>query len=193
MKNLTDLLAGRRFQDSERDESSEPAALYQLNTDLSESKLYRELRICEHCRFHYSLGPDRRSGARWDAGRSKESDRSLISIDPLSFRRQRVPSPLFSEQRRTGLADAVVVGPATIAGRPLVLAAIDFRFMGGSVGCAAGEKLARAILEAGARRGQPVWSSWQAWRPHAGGRLLALMQFAKVAGGHANLSAPGSR
>src|SRR5947209_7924787 len=124
MKSITDLLAGRRFHDSERAEFDDSGTCINCGADLSDSALYRELRICGSCRVHYSLGAHRRIDAIVDAGSFRESDRSLISIDPLSFRaRDRYRRRLFAEQKRTGLADAVVAGRATLAGRPLVVAA----------------------------------------------------------------------
>src|SRR5437763_9726564 len=126
MKSISELLAGRRFQDSDRAEPSESGTCINCNADLSESELYRELRVCDRCRFHYSLGAHRRIAAIVDAGSFKESNRSLISVDPLSFTaRGRYRRDLFEEQRRTGLADAVVTGSATLAGRPLTVAAVD--------------------------------------------------------------------
>src|SRR4051812_8303363 len=134
MKSLTELLAGRRFQDSERDEPADSGACINCGVDLTDSELYRDLRVCHNCRFHYSLGAHRRIQAIVDHGSFHETNRSLISVDPLSFKaRERYRRLIFDEQKRTGLTDAVVTGRATLAGRPLVIAALDFRFMGGSV------------------------------------------------------------
>src|SRR5579884_1185447 len=191
MRNLSEILAGRRFHDSEQTESTEPDSCMNCGADLATSALYRELRVCERCRFHYSLGAHRRIAAVVDAGSFKESNRSLISIDPLSFRaRQRYRQRVFEEQRRTGLADAVITGSATLAGRPLTIAAVDFRFLGGSVGCAAGEKLARAI-ESGARRKTPVVVIVASDGVRMQEGPLALMQFAKVAEAATRLAAAG--
>src|SRR6202043_2817497 len=107
--------------------------------------------------------------------------RSLISIDPLSFAgetsyRRRV----LEEQRRTGMADAIVTGTATIRGRPIVLSVIDFRFLGGSLGCVVGEKLTLA-LELATRRKLPavVVVASGGLRMQEG--LLSLAQAAKTA------------
>lgn len=191
MKSISELIAGRRFQDSERAESAEPGNCINCGADLSDLESYRTLRVCDHCGFHYSLSAHRRIAAIVDPGSFRESDRALISIDPLAFTaRERYRRSLFAEQRRTGLSDAAVTGRATIAGRPMMIAALDFRFMGGSVGCAAGEKLARTI-EAGARRRRPVVVLVASDGVRMQEGPLALMQFAKIAEAASRLAAAG--
>ncbi len=191
MKNLAEFLAARRFHDSEQGQTSEAGTCINCEANLADSALYRDYRICEQCRFHYSLGAHRRIELLVDPGSFRESNRSLISIDPLGFRAQaQFRRRMYEEQRRTGLSDAIVTGTGAIAGRRLMVAAIDFRFLGGSIGCAVGEKLARAI-EQGARKKLPVLTIVASGGVRMQEGVLALMQFAKLAEAAGRLAAAG--
>ncbi len=115
-----------------------------------------------------------------DPGSFKETHRSLISLDPLSFSSQvSYRRRLFSDQRRTGLTEAAVTGAATIGGLPTALVVLDFGFMGGSMGSVVGEKVALAF-ETAARRKMPL----VAVVTSGGARLqegpLSMMQMAKT-------------
>ncbi len=191
MKNLAEFVASRRLQDVEQVELPDSGLCINCGADLSESQTYRDLRVCQRCRYHYSLGAHRRIELLADAGSFHERDRALISVDPINFRAQEGYRRRFQEeQRRTGLSDAVVTGAATIAGRRVVLAVVDFRFMGGSIGCAAGEKLARAI-EQGARSHTPVVLIIASSGVRFQEGVLALMQLAKIAAAARRLAAAG--
>jgi acetyl-CoA carboxylase carboxyl transferase subunit beta len=191
MKSLAEFLAAKRLHDSEQAVLPDSGTCINCGTDLAESKLYQEFRVCDQCRFHYSIGAHRRVELLVDDGTFRESNRSLISVDPIHFSaptgfKRRIQD----EQRRTGLADAIVTGTGRIAGRKVVIAAVDFRFLGGSVGCAVGEKLARA-LEQGARNKLPVLTIIASGGVRMQEGLLALMQFAKVAQAAGRLAASG--
>ena len=74
-----------------------------------------------------------------DLGTFKESNRWLTSIDPLSFKtRTSYKKSLFDDQARTGLTEAVITGSCTIDGLSCILIALDFGFMGGSMGSVVG-------------------------------------------------------
>ncbi len=191
MKNLAEFLAARRYHDSEQAHSPEAGTCINCDADLADSALYHDYRICEKCRFHYSLGAHRRIELLLDPGSFRESNRSLISLDPLGFRAQaQFRRRMYAEQRRTGLSDAIVTGNGAIAGRRLVVAAIDFRFLGGSIGCAVGEKLARAI-EQGARARLPVLTIVASSGVRMQEGVLALMQFAKLVEAAGKLAVAG--
>ena len=85
-------------------------------------------------------------GCSVDEASFKETQRSLDSIDPLSFGGQdSYRRRIFEEQRRTGLTDGIMTGTASIHGQQVVIAVVDFRFMGGSLGCVVGERLTLAL------------------------------------------------
>lgn len=117
--------------------------------DLEGEEVYRRYRVCPACRFHYSLTARQRIALLTDPGSFKEHYRTVASLDPLSFR-SKVPyrQRLFRDQRRTGLTEAVVVGTARIEGVRVVLLVLDFGFLGGSLGCVVGEKVALAFERA---------------------------------------------
>src|SRR5439155_1600340 len=79
---------------------------------------------------------------------------ALESADPLEFRdaKMRYPERLQLAQKDTGMKDAALAGVATIGGKPVALAVMDFFFMGGSMGSVVGEKVARSIEGAIAER-----------------------------------------
>jgi acetyl-CoA carboxylase carboxyl transferase subunit beta len=81
-----------------------------------------------------------------DAGSFEEHDRGMKARDPLGF--EGYGERLARARQMTGLADAVVSGVGKIGGRPVALAVMDFRFIGGSMGSVVGEKVARTIENA---------------------------------------------
>jgi acetyl-CoA carboxylase carboxyl transferase alpha subunit/acetyl-CoA carboxylase carboxyl transferase beta subunit len=188
MKNLAELLASLRqpHHDTEN-AAAEPAACLACAAALAGEPEYEEFRVCPSCRFHYNVGARRRVGLLVDSGTFREMDRSYIALDPISFSRA-YRRRVIEEQRRTGLADAIVTGHARIGGQRTVLAVIDFRFLGGTIGSVVGEKLARAF-ESAARRRRPLVVVVAG----GGARLqegpLALAQLAKLAAAQRRLSA----
>jgi acetyl-CoA carboxylase carboxyl transferase alpha subunit/acetyl-CoA carboxylase carboxyl transferase beta subunit len=148
---------------------------------LDGSELYDRYRVCPNCHFHYTIAARERIRLLVDTGSFRETQRALISIDPISFSGQvSYRRRIFEEQRRTGLSDAIVTGTATIRGRRLVLAVIDFRFLGGSIGCVVGEKLTLAF-ELGARKKLPVLVVVASGGTRMQEGLLSLAQVAKTA------------
>jgi acetyl-CoA carboxylase carboxyl transferase subunit beta len=70
----------------------------------------------------------------------------LVSVDVLNFTDLKPYSKRLEESMaKTGLKEAIAVAEGTIGGRPIVIAAMDFRFIGGSMGSVVGEKIARAV------------------------------------------------
>src|SRR6266498_2655741 len=139
MKNLAELFAALRQPHQERDAApSVVDACLSCGADLGESSSYQETRVCHACRFHYTIGARERIRLLADPGTFRETNRSLISIDPIAFART-YKRRLFDEERRTGLADAIITGSAQMHGRDVVLAVVDFRFLGGTIGSVVGE------------------------------------------------------
>ena len=144
------------------------------------SDLYTRYRVCPTCRFHYSMTARERIDSLVDAGTFRETNRSVTSIDPLSFS-SRVPyrQKVLRDQQRTGLTEAVVTGTCSIGGTPTVLVVMDFGFMGGSMGCVVGEKLALA-MEHAAKRRLPVVAVVTSGGARIQEGILSLMQMAKT-------------
>lgn len=180
MKNLSELFAALRQPQHGRDTAfATQDECISCGADLRESETYQQVRICPSCRFHYTIGARRRIESLADPGTFRESNRSLISIDPIAFAKA-YKRRLFEEERRTGLADAIVTGSAQLDGRNVVLAVIDFRFMGGSIGSVVGEKLTQA-MERAARQRRPLIVAVASGGARIQEGPLALLQSAKIA------------
>ncbi len=144
------------------------------------SDLYATLRVCPICRFHYSMNARERIDSLADAESFREINRSVSSLDPLSFSsRGSYKQRIFNDQRRTGLTEAVVTGRCSISGSPVMMIALDFGFMGGTMGCVVGEKIALA-LEQAAKRNLPVVAVITSGGARFQEGVLSLMQMAKT-------------
>jgi acetyl-CoA carboxylase carboxyl transferase beta subunit/acetyl-CoA carboxylase carboxyl transferase alpha subunit len=193
MKNLTDLFWGLRDHRAEDAGIDDGRLTNCLNcgADLAGSRDYSAFGVCPACRFHYTIGAQERIDLLCDPGSFRETHRNLISIDPLSFAGQAsYRHRIRDEQRRTGLEDAIVTGTASIRGEPIVIAVIDFRFLGGSVGCVVGERLTLA-LELAARRKEPALVIVASGGVRIQEGLLSLVQVAKMVAAAERLAAAG--
>lgn len=126
-----------------------------------------------------------------DEGSIEVWDDDVVSGDPLAFADERPYCDRLAEaERRTGLRESILTGRATVAGRPIALAAAEFGFLGGSIGVATGERLARAFERARTQRLPLV-----ALPASGGSRMqegtLALVQMAKLAAAAGELRAAG--
>ena len=150
------------------------------DASLLESQSYDDLRVCPVCRFHYSLTARERIESLADAGSFRETNRSIVSLDPLSFSsRGSYKQRIFRDQRRTGLTEAVVTGSCAIGGSPVMMIALDFGFMGGTMGCVVGEKVALAF-EGAAKRKLPAVAVVTSGGIRLQEGVLSLMQMAKT-------------
>ena len=149
--------------------------------------LVESLSVCPKCSHHFRLTANERLKVLFDDERWVEHDAGLQSNDPLKFTDTKpYGSRLVAGQKATGLRDAMVVGAGTIEGLPVVVAAMEYGFIGGSMGVVMGEKLVRAIEHAIERRcGVIIVSCSGGARMMEG--ALSLMQMAKVSAGLARL------
>ncbi len=146
---------------------------------LYEQALAKNMRVCTHCTHHFTLSSDERIALTADEGSFVEMDAKLDSVNALGFKDYL--GKVKAYQQKTGLTEAVVTGRATIEGIPVLLAIMDFRFLGASMGSVVGEKITRAI-EAATREkcAVIVFSASGGARMHEG--ILSLMQMAKTSG-----------
>jgi len=106
--------------------------------------LEKNLRVCTHCSHHLRGSAMERLAWTFDEGFTR-IELPRAPADPLGFRDQKRYSERLREARaKTGLEDALVAAHGTIAGAPAVIAAMDFNFMGGSMGAAVGEGIVTA-------------------------------------------------
>lgn len=186
-------LRGLLRRDSAADRSAEERLerCFACDADLRESRSYERHRVCHACGHHYHLNARQRVATILDPGSFRETDRSVTALDPIQFReRQSYRHRVLEAQRRTGLAEAAFTGTGALYGREVVIAALDFSFLGGSIGVASGERLARAF-ERAASRGLAVVTvlSTSGVRMREG--LLALMQLPRLATAHQKLAEKG--
>jgi acetyl-CoA carboxylase carboxyl transferase subunit beta len=148
----------------------------------------KNLRVCSRCNYHFKLSAYERIELLTDPDSFVEIDADIISVDPLNFVSQsQVYSVKLDEERQSvNLNEAVVIGHAMIESMPLALAVMDFRFIGGSMGSAVGEKITRAI-ELGIEKRLPVLISSASGGARMQEGLYSLMQMAKTAAALAKL------
>lgn len=101
---------------------------------------------CTKCGFHFKMPAKARLEMLFDDGQYREHDRSLASTDPLDFRDTKsYQERLKKAEKETGLKDAAITGEGRLAGKPTIICAMEFHFVGGSMGAVVGEKITRAI------------------------------------------------
>ncbi len=117
-----------------------------------EKMLYRKtveenLNVCPECNYHFRIDSATRVKYLVDEGSFKETSVDLQTSDPLDFkfRGTTYKERLAADQKKTGLKDAVRIGKAFIKGRGIMLAAMDFTVLGGSLGMVVGEKICQAV------------------------------------------------
>lgn len=100
----------------------------------------------EKCGHHHRISALNYFGILFDESKFLELDTDMTSGDPLKFEdTKKYPDRVNSTQKKTGLKDAILTGYGKLAGEPVVIASMDFGFIGGSMGSVVGEKIARAI------------------------------------------------
>ena len=149
--------------------------------------LEASLNVCPKCAHHFRIGAAERLRALFDNGCYKEHFANLTSNDPLQFTDTRpYRDRLKSTIDATGLKDSVIVGTGSLDGIDVVVAAMEYAFIGGSMGVVAGEKITRAIeMALDGRQPVIVISCSGGARMMEG--ALSLMQMAKVSAALARL------
>jgi len=154
-------------------------------------KAARNLWVCPDCGHHHRLSARRRVDQLFDPGSVRELDPAAASVDLLGFVDSK-PYPVRLEQarRQTGLREGVLVVAAEIGGLPLVAAVMDFGFLGGSLGAAAGELITAAAEEA-LRRRVPLLIVAASGGARMQEGPMSLMQMAKTSQALAQLDEAG--
>jgi acetyl-CoA carboxylase carboxyl transferase subunit beta len=143
-------------------------------------RLERSLRVCPECNHHFRLPARDRLAQLVDAGSFEELSADIESVDVLQFVDTKPYADRLAEARRkSGNREAALYGTATIGGKPLVVAVMDFSFMGGSMGGAVGEIITRgAELSLATRAPFLIVSASGGARMQEG--CVSLMQLAKT-------------
>ncbi|MEM7229417.1 MAG: acetyl-CoA carboxylase, carboxyltransferase subunit beta [Planctomycetota bacterium] len=102
--------------------------------------------VCPDCDYHFRIGAVKRVEQLVDPGSFEAFNEMMSPRDPLRFTDLKAYSDrIRAAQKKTGQQDGVVTGRAFIKGRKVIVAAMNFEFLGGSMGSVVGEKIARAI------------------------------------------------
>jgi acetyl-CoA carboxylase carboxyl transferase subunit beta len=153
--------------------------------------LLESLQVCPRCGYHFRIGARERLRLLFDDGQYTELNAGVAPTDPLSF----VDNAPYAErlkkaQKNTGMLDALLTGEGLLGGRPLVICAMEFGFIGGSMGSVVGEKITLAIEHCLAKRLPLMVISCS-----GGARMqegaLSLMQMAKISAALARLDEAG--
>ena len=151
----------------------------------------KNLHCCINCNYHNRIGSTEYFEILFDNNKFIELDKEMTSLDPLKFKdKKKYPDRVKDMQKKTGLKDAVRTAHGKIKGNIVVIAAMDFTFIGGSMGSVVGEKIARAIDYARENKHPMLIIS-----KSGGARMMeagiSLMQLAKTSAKLAQLSKAG--
>jgi acetyl-CoA carboxylase carboxyl transferase subunit beta len=152
-------------------------------------ELERNLFVCPRCGHHHRVSARARLAQLFDRGEWKEVFSKVFSTDPLEF----IDSKPYAERLRAlrdkgQKSDALVVGVGRLSGMRAVIAAMEYSFMGGSMGSAVGEKLTRAIERCLKAKAPLIVVSCSGGARMQEG-ILSLMQMAKISAALARLHA----
>jgi acetyl-CoA carboxylase carboxyl transferase subunit beta len=155
-------------------------------------RVTENLNICPNCDEYFFLTAKERIAMLVDEGSFEDISRPIAAGDPLNFSDSKpYPQRLEEAFEKTGLHDAIIVGQAEMGEVPVVLAVMDFQFIGGSMGSVMGEQIAHGIKTA-AENGHPfiLISATGGARMQEG--ILSLMQMGKTSSARQLLAHAGA-
>lgn len=149
--------------------------------------LEANFQCCPKCHSHFKMSARARLEMLFDHGQYLEHDAGLASTDPLGFKDTKsYRDRLKKAEQETGLKDALITGEGELQGRPVIICAMEFEFVGGSMGAVVGEKITRAIDRCIERKLPLIVVSCS-----GGARMMegaiSLMQMAKISAALARL------
>ncbi len=143
-------------------------------------ELARNLHVCPKCDYHFRISAKSRLELLFDDGKYTEFATGVSSMDPLQFKdTKRYKDRLKASIEKCKMPDALVAASGKMGGKPIIICAMEFSFMGGSMGSVMGEKITRAVEKALEERSPLIVISCS-----GGARMqegaLSLMQMAKI-------------
>jgi acetyl-CoA carboxylase carboxyl transferase beta subunit/acetyl-CoA carboxylase carboxyl transferase alpha subunit len=191
VKGFFDKLILRRSEPHEKSVLNRLERCLFCDAELMANELFDQYRICPQCRYHYQMPAYERIELIADKGSFIEMNKTLASLDPLSFSGESsYKKRVFEAQKRTGLQEAVVTGVCQIEGIWTVMIVLDFSFLGGGMGVVVGEKVALAFEHALKKR-LPLVAVVSSGGARVQEGVLALMQMAKTAAAARQFAAAG--
>jgi acetyl-CoA carboxylase carboxyl transferase subunit beta len=150
-------------------------------------ELEDNLNVCTKCDYHFRINAGDRLLMLLDEGSIEIADETLSSTDPLNFTDTRpYKARLQKSQSENGLKDAIINASGTLNGRPVIVSAMEYSFIGGSMGAVVGEAITRAIERACDQKTPIIVVS-----ASGGARMMegvvSLMQMAKISAALARL------
>ncbi len=164
-----------------------PKCKVMVDNEEHQAKLW----VCGNCGHHNGIDAAEYFSFLFDEGQYTELDANLVSADPLKFVDTKAyRDRLKATRAKTGLTDALTSGTGKLDGMPVTIAAMNFKFIGGSMGSVVGEKIARAIDHARLNKQPFIMIS-----KSGGARMMeaafSLMQMAKTSAKLAQLDDAG--
>ena len=161
------------------------------SAQLYRAELKKNLYVCPRCSHHLRITARDRLGFFFDPDSTQEIGANLEPQDPLRFRdTRRYRDRLVEYQKKTGESDALVVMAGTVKAIPLVAAAFEFSFMGGSMGSVVGERFVRGVRHSIENR-QPFLCFSASGGARMQEALLSLLQMTKTSAAVAELGEAG--
>lgn len=147
--------------------------------------------VCTHCNKHFRIDARSRLSMLFDDGQYQTFESNLTSTDPLKFVDLKAYSDrLRVTQQNTGLKDAVINATGNLNGKPVVVSAMEYSFIGGSMGAVVGEDITRAIERSAETRAPLIIVA-----ASGGARMMegtvSLMTLAKISAALARLDDAG--
>nr|YP_010157380.1 acetyl-CoA carboxylase beta subunit [Ligustrum quihoui]QRG01580.1 acetyl-CoA carboxylase beta subunit [Ligustrum quihoui] len=145
------------------------------------SLLKERLNICEFCGYHLKMSSSDRIELSIDPDTWHPMDEDLFALDPIEWHSKKHPykDRIASDQRETGLTEAIQTGRGKLNGIPVAIGVMDFRFVGGSMGSVVGEKITR-LIEYATHRLLPLIIVCASGGARMQEGSLSLMQMAKI-------------
>ncbi|MDP9162248.1 MAG: acetyl-CoA carboxylase, carboxyltransferase subunit beta [Acidobacteriota bacterium] len=145
------------------------------------------LNVCPKCDKHFRVDARARLAQLLDDGKYEVFDANLASTDPLKFVDLKAyAARLKQAQADTGLMDALINARGNLNGRPVIVSAMEYSFIGGSMGAVVGEAITRAV-EAGTKSKTPVIIISASGGARMMEGVISLMQLAKISAALARL------
>src|SRR5438477_2661477 len=149
--------------------------------------LEENLNVCPKCGKHFRIDARARLAQLFDEGEYETFSDNLASTDPLKFTDLKpYAERLKRAQSETGLSDAVINARGKLNGRPVIISAMEYGFIGGSMGAVVGEVITRAI-ELALEKNKPIIIISASGGARMMEGVLSLMQLAKISAALARL------